>query len=124
MKVAFDNNLSSQNFKALNINEVCAFDSKHVIRNSFKELKKLGEQYDISLISCYADSPEYLAIDVDVRPLRKGMGFIKSLFRPIGRSTFMAKYSDINNLDNHNDVFLKTVHNAIADLQRKISKKS
>ena len=75
------------------------------------------------MLSCYTDAPGQLAIEIDVRPLRKGMGFIKSLFRPVGRSTFFADSVEVQKLNWDKDSFIKSVHGAIADLKEKISKK-
>lgn len=112
------NSINQQNFRGLNFTNVSTLD-RPFIKNNFRELKQLGEQYDIRFTSCYANDPSFDAIDIDIRPLKKGMGFIKSLFRPMGTSCFIAETSA--NLLKSKEGFMQAVHEAIADLKNKVN---
>ena len=113
---------SAQSFKGLNFYNVSAHDGKNYIKKNFSKLKELGKKYDIRFTSCYANLPNFSAIDIDVRPLKKGMSFFKSLFRPTGRSTFYS--GEIrDDVIVQKDNFMELVDEAIADLARKTANK-
>ena len=117
MEIA-SNSINQQSFKRLNITNVSTWD-RPFIKSDYRELKKLGEQYDIRLTSCYANDLSFDAIDIDIRPLKKGMNFIKSLFRPIGNSCFITETSE--NILKSKEEFMQAVHEAIADLKNKVN---
>jgi len=104
---------SNQSFQALNFQNVAEADRKF-IKNNFKQLKELGEKYDIGFVSTYADVPGHSAIDVSVKPLKENLNFWQRLFPPRGMSTFQT---------NKNSIF-DAIDNAIADLLSKTSKRN
>ncbi len=108
----------NQSFKALNFNNVTVFDRQY-IKNDFKELKKLGEKYNIRLTSVYSDVPDFSAIDIDVKPLNKdNLKFLQKIFPPTGRSTFKTGYIYID--ETLKPSILDSVNDAIKNLCRKI----
>ncbi|MBP3847500.1 hypothetical protein J6I39_07090 [bacterium] len=108
----------NQSFKALNFNNVNVFDRQY-IKNDFKELKKLGEKYNIRLTSVYSDVPDFSAIDIDVKPLNKdNLKFRQKIFPPTGRSTFKTGYIYID--ETLKPSILDSVNDAIKNLCRKI----
>jgi hypothetical protein len=107
---------NSQSFQALNYECVAKSDRLHLYKH-LKELKKLGERYNIRLISTFADAPGFSAIDVNVTPLKKGLSFWQKIFPPIGRSTFKAPQTpSVNNPNN----LLNSVQKAIKNLTDKM----
>ena len=112
------NGINRQNFKSLNYTNVSTLD-RTFIKNNFSELKKLGERYDIRLTSSYSNIPGFNAIDIDIKPLKKGMSFIKSLFRPTGYSSFITETSE--NLLKTKDEFMQAVKEAVYDLNCKVN---
>ena len=100
---------NSQPFLGLNIHNV-AISDRHIIHNDWKKLLELGEKYDITLTSTYADVPGFSAIDIDVRPLKDGLNFLQSLIRNTGRSTYQEQ---------ENKTFMQAVHDAIDSLNKK-----
>ncbi len=106
---------NNQNFQGLNFKNVCNND-RIFVKKDFKDLKYLGERYDIKLTSTYADIPGFSAIDIDVTPLKNTLSFWERLFPPVGRSTF-KKSNDIGKQQNISIV--DSVHEAIDNLTKK-----
>ena len=79
----------------------------------------LGDNYDIRMTSTYADAPGMRAIDIDVRPLKKGLNFIQKLFRPIGRATFQADITSAGQAEKSSIVL--SVEDAIINLGKKLA---
>ncbi len=112
-----DNN---QSFKALNFSNVTAFDRKY-LKKDFYALMKLGEKYNIRLTSTYSDIPDFSAIDIDVRPLKKdNLKFWQKIFPPTGRSSFKTGYTYID--DPLKPSILNSVNEAIKNLCSKLEK--
>ena len=111
----------AQNFKGLNFYNVSTIDREHFVRTSFKELQALGEKYDIRLTSCYANSPYLSAIEIDVKPLKKGLNFIQKLFRPTETKTFISGYARPDEIFATKEDFMKAVHNTIQCLKNKVN---
>lgn len=102
---------SNQSFQALNYHNVSGAD-RIFIRKDLRKLRELGQQYNIRLISSYADVENFSAIDVDVKPLSKDLSFWRKLFPPIGHSKFQPNKNSI----------LGSVQDAIKDLAGKTNK--
>ena len=113
--------ISQQNFRGLNYYNVSTADREHFVRNSFKELKALGEKYDIRLTSCYANIPGFSAIDIDVRPLKTGLNFIQKIFRPTGTNTFISGYSHPDEVLTTKEDFMNAVHGAVQNLKDRVN---
>ena len=111
---------SSPNFKSLNYNCVTNYERKLFIRSNFRELKELGEKYNITLTSCYADTPAISTIEIDVQPLKKGFGFLKRFFTPTGKSSFRTGYDSIEEPEKTKEDFMNSVYEAISDLKSKL----
>lgn len=111
---------SSQNFKALDFSCVSVDDREGIVKDNLKRLKLLAKHYDIRLTSLYCNQPDVAILDIDVKPLKKGLGFFKSLFRPIGNSTFYAGYKVLHDKLKIKEEFLGKVYEAIADLGHQV----
>ena len=111
---------NTQSFKALNFNNVTVFDRQYV-KKDFKELMKLGEKYNIRLTSVYSDVPDFSAIDIDVKPLKKdNLKFWQKILTPTGRSSFKTGYVYID--EPLKPSILDSVNEAIKNLCSKLEK--
>ena len=81
---------SAQSFKGLNITKV-AHKHRGFVRADLGELKKLGEQYDIKMKSCFNEEEYYDGIRIIVKPLKKNLSFLQRLKRPKGESIFYTE---------------------------------
>jgi len=112
---------SSQVFKGLDYTHVSTIDREKFIKSNYKKLNKMGEQYDISITSCYSSVPELSAIDIEVRPLRQGLNFIQRLLRPTGRSSFETDLTEFTaGQKPAAEEFITCVEEAIVDLGKKL----
>ncbi len=110
----------SQSFKAVDYSCVSVMDRENFVKDNLKRLNLLGKYYDIRLTSLYCNQPDVAILDIDVKPLKKGLGFFKSLFRPTGNSTFFAGYKLLHDKLKIKEEFLGKVHEAIADLGHQV----
>ena len=110
----------SQSFKGLNYENVSTVDRERFIRGNLKQLNEMGKNYDINVISLYTSDPNVSAVDIDVRPLKKGLNFFQRLFRPIGRSSFAVECAHLNEKLHVKEGFINAVHEAVKDLSKKI----
>jgi hypothetical protein len=110
----------SQSFKAVDYSCVSVVDRDNFVRDNLKRLNLLGKNYDITLTSLYCNQPDVSIVDIDVRPLKKGLGFFKRLFRPTGKSTFFAGYNVLPDKLKIKEEFMGKIHEAIADLGHQI----
>ena len=111
---------NAQNFKQLNIKSLSAVDKQNFVKGNISKLKDLGKEYDIRMVSCYSDIPNFSSIDINVKPLGKGYNFIERLFFPTGRSTFKTGYTHIDETLKTKKDFMNAVHDAIQDLHKKL----
>lgn len=107
---------SAPSFSGLNIKRV-AQEHMQFINKDFVELKKLGDQYDISMKS-YIDS-EYRCdgIEITVKNLKKNLSFFKRFNRPKGNSYFYT--TPHYTADTKNMTFLGQIQKAIDNLSQK-----
>jgi len=82
----------AQAFRGLNIDNVSTEDRELFVKKDFSALKKLGEKYDIRLVSCYTDMPDMAGIDIDVKPLKEELSFLQRIFPPRGTNVFKTGY--------------------------------
>ena len=113
------NTTNSVSFKGFDFRNVIMKDRVY-IRNDFTKLLELGKKYDITLTSTYIDVPDFAAIDINVRPLKKDVSFFKKLFRPVSKKTFQI--GDRENDMSANPSVLKFVEDAITNLNNKLYK--
>ena len=109
---------NAQNFKALDFSDVSTVDREQFVKKSFRELNELGKKYDITLSSADCDIPGYSSIDIYVRPLKKGMNFIKRICRPVVSGSFIKR--EVNPIKTKVD-FMKTINHAVTNLQKKLT---
>ena len=112
---------ANQSFSGLNFNHVSTND-RIFIKTNFRKLKELGQKYDIMLISAYSDKPEFSAIDIYVKPLKKNLSLWERLFPPRGTTTFEAKKSYLYELGRK--TIIESINDAINNLAHVLSKKS
>ena len=111
----FGQNINSQAFRGLDYSNVSTKD-RVFIKKEFKELRELGQHYDIRMVSTYANVPNMSAIDVDVKPLKDGLSIIQRILRPVGRAVFQSDFAENKNSLVH------TVEEAIEVLGKKMRK--
>ena len=109
---------NAQAFKALDYRDVSTADREQFVKKSFSELSELGKKYDITLLSAYCDIPGYSSIDIYVRPLKKGLSFIKRICRPVVSGSFIKR--EINPIKTKVD-FINAINHAITNLQKKVN---
>ena len=97
----------NQNFKSLNIENIRHRDRKF-IRIHLKELKKIGQNYDITLKYDFDYESGKHYIGIKVKDLKEKFNFIKRFFRPSGKSKYYR--------DDINTTFLGKTDEAIENL--------
>ena len=111
---------SSNNFKGVNYEYLSTVDRERCIRGNMQWLNAIGKNYDLRFVSLYVPDPNATVVDIDVRPLKKGLNFFQKLFRPMGRSCFESGYiSKVSNKLHIKEGFKNAVLEAVADLDRK-----
>ena len=108
---------NSTNFKGLDIENVSVLDREFFVRGNYKELSRLGNDYDIRLTSFESKKTGLAYINVIVKPLKKGMSFFKQLFRPEGESNFKLSF----NTEEARAGIISSVKDAIKDLHSKVN---
>ena len=111
----------AQSFKGLDFDNVSATDKNLYIRGNLKGLNRLGQKCDIKLTSCYSDVPDFSAIQIEVKPLKDGLGFFKRLFRPYVQSMFKTGYVHISDKLKTKEDFLIAVDEAVSKLGKKVT---
>lgn len=84
---------AEQNFRSLNIKKV-ANGHKKFVRMDWGEVKKLSEQYDITMKTCFGEDAFHDSISIVAKPLKKDLNFFKRFNRPKGSSVFYIQHGE------------------------------
>ena len=114
-------NISSQHFKGLNISKLAPYD-RELISSDINVLKKLGENYDISLkSSSKIIGVPVPSIKITVQPLQKGLSFFQRLRSPKVSTHYCSEVP--KKLGLSGDSVVSSTKNLIEELKTKLLNK-